>query len=154
MEQIKERERLKEEAYQEYLREKAAVEKAMQKMVDQDRKEEEENERKRKVVHDFMIKSRQARQEAREREKREDELMDEKIRRYREEAAQREALAKMKKAEEDAAKEQIFARLKEEELRRRAEKEEIENLRIELMQEEAAEAARIKELDEARKREK
>jgi len=122
-------------------------------MIDEDRKELEEKDRKKQVIHDFMVRSMQAKQEAKEREQREEELMQEKIRKYQEEAAQREALLKMKKAEENAVKEQIFAKLNKEELRRRAEKEDLENLRIELMQEEAAEAARIKELEEARKRE-
>eukprot|EP00826_Nyctotherus_ovalis_P041285 TRINITY_DN4135_c0_g2_i1.p1 TRINITY_DN4135_c0_g2~~TRINITY_DN4135_c0_g2_i1.p1 ORF type:complete len:265 (-),score=152.89 TRINITY_DN4135_c0_g2_i1:603-1397(-) len=154
LEQIQERERLKEEAYAEYLREKAAVDEAMKKMMEQDRKAAEEEDRKRQVFHDFMVKSVQAKQQARAREREEEILMDEKIKRYREEAAQREALLKMKKAEENAAKEQIFAKLNEEELRRRADKEYLENLRIELMQEEAAEAARIKELEEAKRQEK
>eukprot|EP00826_Nyctotherus_ovalis_P041284 TRINITY_DN4135_c0_g1_i6.p2 TRINITY_DN4135_c0_g1~~TRINITY_DN4135_c0_g1_i6.p2 ORF type:complete len:127 (+),score=71.41 TRINITY_DN4135_c0_g1_i6:459-839(+) len=126
----------------------------MKKMMEQDRKAAEEEDRKRQVFHDFMVKSVQAKQQARAREREEEILMDEKIKRYREEAAQREALLKMKKAEENAAKEQIFAKLNEEELRRRADKEYLENLRIELMQEEAAEAARIKELEEAKRQEK
>ena len=79
--------------------------------------------------------------------------MMEKIRMYQQEADQREAMLKMKKAEENAAKEEIFAKLNEEELRRRAEKEYIEDLRIDLMTEEIEEAARLKDIENARKRE-
>lgn len=149
---MKERELLKDEAYQEYLKEKKAVDAAMQRIMDEDRKELEDKANKRKVMQDFMVKSLNLKEEQKAKAKMDARMEWEKIKRFQEEADQREALAKMKKAEENAAKEQIFARLKEEEIRRRAEKEYIENLRIDLMQEEVGEVARLKDLEEARKR--
>ena len=151
---MKERERLKEEAYQEYLREKAAVDAAMNRMILEDRKEIEKKGEKRKTMQEFMVKSVQAKVEMKQKSKEEEAKTLEKIKRYQEEAEKREAEIKIKKAEESAAKEEIFAKLNEEELKRRAEKEYTENLRIDLMQEEHEEAERIKAVKEIEKREK
>lgn len=153
-EQMRERERLKEEAYQEYLKEKQAVDAAINKMMAEDKRESEVRADKRKTMQDFMVKSIQAKDDMKRRTK-EDEIRElEKIKRYQEESEQREAALKIKKAEENAVKEQIYAKLNEEEIKRRTEKEYIENLRIELMQEEHEEAARIRDVQEAEKREK
>jgi len=54
----------------------------------------------------------------------------------------------------EAAREEIFQKLKDEEERRRAEKEYIENLRNELYLQEFEEQARAKEREEAEKRER
>lgn len=151
--QMKEREKLKDEAYQEYLKEKAAVDSAMNRMIEEDRKEIEIKNDKRKVMYDYMVKSMKSKEESMAKAKEDEKLMMEKIRMYQQEADQREAMLKMKKAEENAAKEEIFAKLNEEELRRRAEKEYIEDLRIDLMTEEIEEAARLKDIENARKRE-
>eukprot|EP00831_Metopus_contortus_P069916 TRINITY_DN630_c0_g1_i4.p2 TRINITY_DN630_c0_g1~~TRINITY_DN630_c0_g1_i4.p2 ORF type:complete len:263 (+),score=90.85 TRINITY_DN630_c0_g1_i4:148-936(+) len=121
-EQMIEREKLKEEAYQEYLKEKDMVDQAINKMINEDKAEAYKEAEKKKIMAEFMEKSIVAKQEqiARAKEREKEEL--EKIKRYQEEAESREALVKIKKAEENAAKEQIFARLNEEEIRRRAEK--------------------------------
>ena len=152
-EQMKERERLKEEAYQEYVKEKNAVDEAMNKMITEDRKELVKKSEKRKTMQEFMAKSIQAKEEIRSKSKDEEVKMEEKIKKYQEEAEKREIEIKIKRAEENAAKEQIFAKLNDEEIRRQAEKDYVENLRIDLMQEEYEEAARIKEIKEAEKRE-
>ena len=151
--QMKEREKLKDEAYQEYLKEKAAVDSAMNRMIEEDRKELEIKNDKRKVMYDYLVKSMKSKQESIAKAKEDEKFMMEKIRMYQQEADQREAMLKIKKAEENAAKEEIFAKLNEEELRRRAEKEYIEDLRIDLMTEEIEEAARLKDIEDARKRE-
>jgi len=153
LEQMKERERLKEEAYQEYLKEKAAVDDAINRMIDEDRRDVSKKSEKRKTMQEFMEKSMKAKEEQKQRAVEAEAMALEKIRKFQEDAEQREAIIKMKKAEENAAKEVIFAKLNDEELKRRAEKEYIENLRIDLMQEEFEEAARIKAMKEVDKRE-
>lgn len=152
--QIRERERLKDEAHAEYLKEKQAVDEALQRMVEEDRREILLDEEKKKAMHESMLRSLEEKARAKTREQAEEQLLQERIKRYQEEAAKREAQMKLRKAEEDAAKELIFARLNQEEMRRRAEKEYIENLRVDLIQEEVEEAARLKEMREAEKRER
>jgi len=151
---MKERERIKEEAYQEYLKEKHAVDEAINKMITEDKKEVAKKTEKRVIMKDFMEKSLQAKADNKLKSKEEEAKELERIKKFQEEAERREAEIKIKKAEENAAKDAIFARLKEEEIKRRTEKEYIENLRIDLMQEEFEEAARIKEIQENEKREK
>ena len=151
--QMKEREKLKEEAYQEYLKEKSAVDHAINKMVEEDRNDLVKRTEKTKTMQYFMVKSLQAKQDLKQKVKEDEVKTLEKIKIYQEEAEKREAEIKIKRAEESAAKEAIFAKLNDEEIKRRMEKEYIENLRVDLMREEHEEAARIKELKEAEKRE-
>ncbi len=153
-EQMRERERLKAEAYQEYLKEKKAVDDAINRMMAEDRHDAEKRTEKRKTMQEFMARSMQAKEDLKRKTKEDEATTLEKIKKYQEEAEHREAQLKIKKAEENAAKEEIFAKLNEEEVKRRTEKEYIENLRIDLMQEEHEEAERIRELQELEKREK
>eukprot|EP00826_Nyctotherus_ovalis_P041288 TRINITY_DN4135_c0_g3_i3.p3 TRINITY_DN4135_c0_g3~~TRINITY_DN4135_c0_g3_i3.p3 ORF type:complete len:124 (+),score=65.86 TRINITY_DN4135_c0_g3_i3:523-894(+) len=123
-------------------------------MVEEDRRGMLIDEEKKKAMHESMVKSLEEKARAKMREKAEEEMLLEKIRKHQEEAAKREAQLRLKKAEENAAKELIFAKLNDEEMRRRAEKEYIENLRVDLIQEEVEEAARLKEMREAENRER
>jgi hypothetical protein len=152
--QIREREKQKDEAFSEYLKERRMVDEALKKMIEEDRSDMLRNEEKKRMMHEHMMRSLEEKARMKTREKEEEEKLMERIKKYQEEAAQRETQLKLKKAEEDAAKEQIFAKLNEEEMKRRAEKEYIENLRIDLIQEEVEEAARLKELKEAENRER
>ncbi len=152
--QMQEREQLKQDAYQEYLKEKQAVDAAMKRLAEEDRTEAARQAEKRKTMQEFMERSMLDKTEVKRRTKEDEVRSMEKIKRYQEEADRREAQLKVKKAEEDAAKEEIFKKLNDEEVKRRTEKEYIENLRIDLMQEEHEEAARVKELQESGKREK
>ena len=152
--QMKEREHLKDEAYNEYLKEKNVVDEAMQRLINDDRNEMIKGSEKKKTMYNYMVKSLEEKADTRAKLKEEERMLMERIKRYQEEAENREAKLKMKKAEENAAKEQIFARLNEEEMKRRAEKEYIENLRIDLITEEVEEAARLKDIKEAEDRER
>jgi hypothetical protein len=143
--QMQEREKLKEEAYQEYLKEKNAVDEAINKMIAEDRSEIGKKAEKTKTMQEFMARSMKAKEELQRKTKDDERTLLEKIKKYQEEGERREAEIKMKRAEESAAKEQIFAKLNEEEIKRRTEKEYIENLRIDLMQEEFEENERQKE---------
>lgn len=150
---MQEREKLKEEAYQEYLKEKKAVDEAINKMIAEDRNEIGKKAEKTKTMQEFMARSMKAKEELQRKTKDDERTLLEKIKKYQEEGERREAEIKMKRAEENAAKEQIFAKLNEEEIKRRTEKEYIENLRIDLMQEEFEENERQKEKLYAEKRE-
>lgn len=150
---MQERERLKEEAYQEYLKEKQAVDEAINKMISEDRGDIQKKSEKTKTMQEFMQKSMKAKEEQLLKSKEDEKNLLEKIKKFQEEGERREAEIKMKKAEENAAKEQIFAKLNDEEIKRRTEKEYIENLRIDLMQEEFEENERVKEKLYAEKRE-
>ena len=76
------------------------------------------------------------------------------LRRYAEQQEGRVAEIQAKKAEAEALREGIFQKLKEEEEKRRAENEYVENLRNELYMQELEEQARQREREELEKRDR
>lgn len=83
-----------------------------------------------------MIMSVQEKNEMKRRQKELEEYENEMLRRFAEQQQLREDEIRAKKAEVEAAREGIFQKLKDEEERRRAEKEYVENLRNELYSQE------------------
>ena len=76
------------------------------------------------------------------------------VKRYAEQQQAREDEIRMKKAEVEAAREEIFQKLKEEEEKRRADSDYVENLRNELYLQGSEEQARQREREELEKRER
>jgi len=131
-EQIVEREKLRDEAYQEYLKEKAQVDAVIQKMIEEDNELGRITMQKKEQAQADMILSINEKRALNRRQKEMEEYEEEMVRRYAEQQQHRQdEIQRLKDAAEEA-REQIFQKLKAEEERRRAEKEFQENLRNEL----------------------
>ena len=145
---------LRQEAYQEYLKEKDQVDKVFSKMIDEDQKIIALIKMKQEQSKLDMIQSVNEKRELVRKQKEMEEFENEMLRRYATQQESRQAEIVAKRAEAEAAREEIFQKLKGEEERRRADAEYIENLRNELYMQELEEQARIREREELEKREK
>lgn len=152
--QMKEKEKLKEESRAEYVRDKGLVNEAVQKVIMEDIENLKEIHRKKEINKKHMFEAydekerRKLDQIAHEKQEREKE------RQYYEEIARRDKELLMKKAAIQEEKDKIFDKLSAEENKRQADKEYWENVRNELYIEEMDRRDKIKELEQKEKRQR
>lgn len=150
--QMIEREKLREQAYQEYAREREQVDAIINKMIDEDHEMMRINKMKQEQSKQDMILSVNEKKALLKRQKELEEYEEELVRRYAAQQQDRaDELQAMKEAA-DAQRDAIFNKLAAEEAQRRAEAEYIENLRNDLQVQEMEEKARAAERAEAEKR--
>lgn len=144
--QILEREQLREEAYQEYLREKQQVDRLINQMVleDQDslRKQGAKKQQAINDIHETLQLRHAQQQQDRERAAAETEA----LQRYQEEQERRDRELAALRAKKEEERGLIFEKLEAEEQRRRAEADYLDRLRTDLYYEELENNARTKEL--------
>lgn len=150
--QIDDANRLREEAYQEYCREKEQVDAVVQRMIEEDNEVSRINKQKKEQAQADMILSMNEKRALLKRQKEMEEYEDEMVRRYALQQQERQEEIELQKQKAEEIKEQIFKTLEAEEQSRRAEKEFQERLRNELYDQETEEAAQAKERAEAEKR--
>ena len=130
--QMVEREKLREMAYQEYVSERQMVDSIINKMIDEDHEMMRINKMKQEQSKQDMILSVNEKKALLRRQKELEEYEEELVRRY---AAQQQERADELQAMKEAAEAQrnaIFQKLAREEAARRAEAEYVENLRNDL----------------------
>jgi len=151
--QMLEREKMMEEAHQAYLKDKDMVDSVYQKILDEDRKDQEEKYQKvaltKQEIEKFKIQRAQELEDARLRQEQEDN----KIRMYAQERVAREQGVQAKKAEKAASEERAFKAIEEKLERERREQGEMDRLRNELWTEEAEHRLREKEISKRKARE-
>ena len=150
--QIEENDRLREEAYQEYMKEKGQVDAVVNRMIEEDNEQSRLNMQKKEQSIADMQLSMNEKRALLKRQKDMEEYEDEMVRRYAQQQQAREDEIKAMKAEAEAVKDQIFQKLAAEEEQRRAAAQFQEDLRNELYVQETEEAAQAKERAEAEKR--
>jgi hypothetical protein len=143
--QIDENDRLREEAYNEYMREKGQVDAVVNRMIEEDNEQNRLNMQKKEQSIADMALSLNEKRALLKRQKDMEEYEDEMVRRYAQQQQAREDEIKAMKAEAEAVKDQIFKKLAAEEEQRRAAAQFQEDLRNELYVQETEEAAQAKE---------
>lgn len=143
--QLQDQERQKQQAYEEFLKEKMMIDEIVNKIYDEDRvATEREMNRKvktRRELDDFKIQQEAFRQ--REHEQMEKENM--KLMEHAHDMEERDQAVKAQRQERHAATEEIQSRIAAKVLRERSEREEMERIREELYEEEIAERDRIRD---------
>jgi len=118
--QIDENDRLREEAYNEYMREKGQVDAVVNRMIEEDNEQNRLNMQKKEQSIADMALSLNEKRALLKRQKDMEEYEDEMVRRYAQQQQAREDEIKAMKAEAEAMKDQIFKKLAAEEEQRRA----------------------------------
>lgn len=150
--QMIEREKLREQAFLEYAKEREQVDAIINKMIDEDHEMMRINKMKQEQSKQDMILSVNEKKALLKRQRELEEYEEELVRRYAAQQQDRaDELQAMKEAA-DAQRDAIFNKLAAEEAQRRAEAEYIENLRNDLQVQEMEEKARAAERAEAEKR--
>ena len=139
--QIDDANKLREEAYQEYIREKEQVDAVVQRMIEEDNEVSRITKQKKEQAQADMILSQNEKRALLKRQKEMEEYEDEMVRRYAQQQQARQEEIQAQKAAAEEIKEQIFRTLDAQEQARRAEKEFQERLRNELYDQETEEAA-------------
>ena len=153
-EQMIEREKLREQAYQEYAAERQQVDAIINRMIDEDHEMMRITKMKQEQSKQDMILSVNEKKALLKRQKELEEYEEELVRRYAQQQGQRaEELQAMKEAAE-AQRDAIFRKLAAEEAARRAESEYVENLRNDLQVQEMEEKYRMQEKNESDKRQR
>lgn len=151
-EQMIDRERLREQAYQEYASERSQVDSIINRMIDEDHEMMRITKMKQEQSKQDMILSVNEKKALLKRQKELEEYEEALVRRYAQQQGQRaeeiQAMKEMAEAQRDA----IFRKLAAEEAARRAESEYVEGLRNNLQVEEMEEKYRDQERNEADKR--
>ena len=146
--QMKDREKLKEEAKKEYEKDKIDVDNMINKLKEEDLAAQAEAERKKNIQKLYMENAYAEKDARREREKEEDRLQKERERKYHEDVQKREDELNNKKAAIQFEKDKIFEQLCQQEAKRQAERDYWENVRNELYVEQDNHKAKLKELEE------
>ena len=152
--QMKEKEKLKEEGRKEYEKDMRDVNAIMDRIRQEDLAAKAEDERKKNIARSYMENAYAEKAERKLREKEDEELRKEKERKYFEEVEQREAEQQAKKNAIQFEKDKIFDQLATQAAQKQAEDEYWENVRNELYLEKENRKAKLKELEEAAKRQK
>ena len=135
--QIRDRERrLAEDSYQSFLKDKQQVDEVMRKVMEEDRREREEKRRKQEETRAYVARFQEEHAERVAAKKRAEAEEERKIREYNDSLANRDADAKARKAAADAEAERVYKEIEARERKKRLEKEEMENLRNMLHEEE------------------
>lgn len=152
--QMKEKDKLKEESRQEFLRDKALVDDIVNKIVMEDVENQREIQRKKDLNKKHMYEAYAEKERRKQEQIAQEKFEREKERQYFEELARRDKELAMKKAAIQEEKDKIFEKLSAEENKRQADKEYWENVRNELYVEEMDRREKIKELEEKEKRQR
>lgn len=131
-EQMIEREKLREQAYQEYAAERGQVDAIINRMIDEDHEMMRITKMKVEQSKQDMILSVNEKKALLKRQKELEEYEEELVRRYAQQQGQRAEELQAMKAAAEAQRDAIFRKLAAEEAARRAESEYVENLRNDL----------------------
>ena len=152
--QMKEKERLKQESKKEYEKDRQDIENLINNIKKEDQLAKEELNRKRNIARSYMENSYAKKAEQKRKEK-EDEIMEkERERKYLEDMQKRENEFKGQKAKIQLQKDKIFNQLCEQEAQRQAEKDYWENVRNELYLEQGNKKRKMEEQAEKEKKER
>lgn len=152
--QVTQAKELKEQAYQEYLREKEQVDAVVQRMIDEDREMARITALKMEQAQADMTLSLNEKRALQRRQKELEAYENEMVRQYAEQQQERQNQIQAAKDAAEEARDAIFRRLEKEEMERKALREYQDNLRNELYFQEGEEAALAKERAEIEKRER
>jgi hypothetical protein len=152
--QMRDREKQKEESQAEYQRDKRQVDEIVNKIIQDDMNLLEENRRKKDMLRGTMNQAYDEKNQRKQQHKEDERLQKEKERQYFEELARREKDQLMKKAAKQEEKDKIFDKLSAEAEKKQAEKDYWENVRNELYIEEQNRRDKIKELQELEKKQR
>ena len=130
--QMKEKEKLKQEAEKEYKKDLQDIKKIMDKIHEEDLNSIKEDQRKKNIARQYMYNAYKEKEERRKRELEEERLQKERERKHQENVAKRENDLNDKKMKIQQEKDQIFNKLCLEEAKRQAEKDYWENVRNDL----------------------
>ncbi len=130
--QMKEKEKLKQEAEKEYKKDLQDIKKIMDKIHEEDLNNIKEDQRKKNIARQYMYNAYKEKEERRKRELEEERLQKERERKHQENVAKRENDLNDKKMKIQQEKDQIFNKLCLEEAKRQAEKDYWENVRNDL----------------------
>ena len=151
---MKDKEKLKGESRQEYLRDKQLVNDAVQKIIMEDVENQRDIQRKKDINKKHMFEAYEDKERRRQEQIANEKIEREKERQYYEEVARRDKELLMKKAAIQEEKDKIFEKLAVEEHKRQADKEYWENVRNELYVEEMDRREKIKELEQKEKKQR
>lgn len=143
---------LRQQAHEEYLREKSQVDAVVCRMIEEDNEQARIVQQKKEQSQADMILSQNEKRALFKRQREMDEYEDEMVRRYAQQQQSRQDEIQSLKAQAEQIRDQIFQKLASEEELRAAEKMFQEQLRNELYVQEGEEAAQAKERAEAEKR--
>ncbi len=152
--QMKDKEKLKEESRQEYLRDKFLVNDAVQKIIMEDMDNQREIQRKKELNKKHMYEAYDEKERRKQEHIANEKMEREKERQYYQEVARRDKELQMKKAAIQEEKDKIFEKLAAEENKRQADKEYWESVRNELYIEENERREKIKELEQKEKKQR
>ena len=130
--QMKEKEKLKQEAEKEYKKDLIDIKKIMDKIHEEDLNNIKEDQRKKSIARQYMYNAYKEKEERKKRELEEERLQKERERKHLENVAKRENDLNDKKMKIQQEKDQIFNKLCLEEAKRQAEKDYWENVRNDL----------------------
>ena len=147
--QMKEKEKLKQEAEKEYKKDLQDIKKIMDKIHEEDLNNIKEDQRKKNIARQYMYNAYKEKEERRKRDLEEERLQKERERKHQENVAKRENDLNDKKMKIQQEKDQIFNKLCLEEAKRQAEKDYWENVRNDLYTEQ--ENLRAKKEEKAEK---
>ena len=151
---MKDREKLKEESKAEFIRDRSLVDDIINKLMLEDLKLANENNKKKEKAKSYMYASYEDKENRRIQHKEDERLEKERVRKYFEEREKRENDHKAKKAAIEGEKNKIFLKLSIEQEKRQAEKDYWEGVRNELYVEEMNRRDKIKELQQLEKKQK
>jgi hypothetical protein len=152
--QMKEKEKLKEEGKKEYERDRLATLELMEKIKQEDLAAKAEEERKKAIARSYMENAYAEKAERKLKEKEDEEYEKLQTRKYLADVAKRESDVQAKKSAIQDEKDKIFEQLAAAAAKKQAEDEYWENVRNELYLEKENRKAKLKELEEAAKRQK
>ena len=152
--QMKDKEKLKEESRQEYFRDKGLVDDAVQKIIKEDIENQMEVQRKKEINKKDMYEAYEDKDRRKQEYLQNEKNERQKERQYYQELSRRDKEMQMKKAAIKEEKDKIFDKLSAEEQKRQADKEYWENVRNELYGEELERREKIKELEQREKKQR
>lgn len=152
--QMSEKEKLRDEARAEYLRDKSLVDDIVKKIMMEDMQTINEIKKKKELAKTYMKEAYEEKEMKKHNQKEEERLQKEREKQYFEEVARRDKDIKEKKAAIQGEKDKIFEKLSAEAARQQAEKDYWENVRNELYVEEMNRREKIKDLQEKEKKQR
>jgi len=154
LQQIRDKKLQQEQAEKEYERDKQLVDDIVKKMIEEDIQAKKEDQRKKEINKLFMQNAYKERDLLKQKEKENDKLQEEAIKKYQESVALREKNVVQKKNDLQKQKDKIFNKLCEEEAKRKAEQDYWDTVRSELHREQDLKKTKLKEKEEEEKRQK
>ena len=149
--QMKEKEKLREEAQKEYEKDLKDIKNIMDNIKREDLENMKEDQRKKDIARQYMESAYAEKEERKRKAKEEERLQKEKERQYQQNVEKRENDFNDKKAQIQFEKDKIFEKLCQEEAKRQAERDYWENVRNELHTEQENRKAKLQELAEKEK---